>query len=254
MARIAAPSHLASGYRVVGAAERVVDKCPAQCMGGDVGQQIGTGGRADLVVDHGQAITLGSQPQHGAGKVAAARAMHPACAQDQVSAAAGADQRFTFQLGAAVDAERAGGRLFVSRLVAAAVENVVGAVVQQPAADRRHGAGQRTGGQGVDGARGVGIALGLVDGGVGAGIDHDVGPQRHDRCGQCVGLRQVTAGAWAAVAAGQGDHIAERCQGSAQFPADLAVRPQEDDFHLSAGRQAPWRQESARPDGQARKQ
>jgi uncharacterized protein YfiM (DUF2279 family) len=121
-------------------------------------------------------------------------------------------------------------------LVAAAVEDIVGAVVQQPAAQRGHGAGQRPGGQRVDGVGGFGVALGLVDGGVGTGIDHDVGPQRQDGGGQFVGPVQVTTAAGAGVAAGQHHQLADRREGSAQLPADLAIGPQEDDFHEWAGR------------------
>lgn len=69
----------------------------ANSVGGYLRQQIGTGGRADLVVDDGKAISLLSQPQHGFGKVAATRSINPTGAKDEVLAARGADGFFAFK-------------------------------------------------------------------------------------------------------------------------------------------------------------
>jgi hypothetical protein len=78
-------------------------------VGGHVGQQVGAGGGAELVGHHGEAVALLCQAQHGLGEVAAPRCVHPARAEDQVLAAAGANGSFAVELGLAVDAERARG-------------------------------------------------------------------------------------------------------------------------------------------------
>jgi hypothetical protein len=167
----------------------------AQRVGGDVGQQIGPGGRADLVVDDVQRVALGGQAQHRAREVAAARGVDPAGAQDQVAAAAGADQVLAFELGAAVDAQRPGRRVLVARRVAAAVEDVVGAVVQQPGARASAALRQHAGGGGVERARQVGLALGLVDGGVRGGVDDDLGRHLVDQRRKLSG-REKSARQW----------------------------------------------------------
>ncbi len=48
---------------------------------------------------------------------------------------AGSHPLLAFELGAAVDAQRAGGVVFAPGLLAAAVEHVIGGVVHQPGAD-----------------------------------------------------------------------------------------------------------------------
>ena len=98
VARVAVPAGVAGGGAVVQAAQLGTLRQHPQRLGGHVGQQLGAGGRADLVVDHGERLALGGQAQHGAGEVAAARRIDPAGAQDQVAAAAGADRLLAGEL------------------------------------------------------------------------------------------------------------------------------------------------------------
>ena len=103
--------------------------CGAEGVGGNIGQQVRAGRRADLVVDDGETVTLLRQPQHGLGEVAAARAIHPAGAENQVPASRLPDELLAFQLGRAIYAERRGGVCFPPRSVAAAVKHIVGGVM-----------------------------------------------------------------------------------------------------------------------------
>jgi len=106
----------------------------ANGVGRDIGDQLGAGGGAELVVDHRQALALLRQAQHGLGKVAAARGVHPAGPENQVSAASGLDALLAFELGLAIDAQRRGRVAFLPGPAAAAVKNIVGGVMHQPGA------------------------------------------------------------------------------------------------------------------------
>ena len=242
-ARVAVPAGLAGGHRVVDAGEVDLAACRGAHGGthhlrGQVGQQVRAGGCADLVVDDGQAFALGRQAQHGPGEVAAARGIDPAGAQDQVPAAAGADEGLALQLGLAVDAQGAGGGLLVAGSIARAVEDIVGAVVHQPGAGlgraaRQHGRGGR-----VDRARQLGLALGLVDRGVRRGVDDQVRLDRRDRGRQRLGPAEVavqSAGVGGAVMV-EPDHLAQRRQRALQFPPDLAALAQKKDLHVCGPR------------------
>ena len=74
-------------------------------VGGDVGNQRGSGGRAPLVVDDAKLLALGRQAQHGFDEVAAARGIHPAGAKDQVRATTGGDSLLAFELGGAINVQ-----------------------------------------------------------------------------------------------------------------------------------------------------
>ncbi len=200
----------------------------------EVGQQVGPGGRADLVVDHVQFGLRGRQAQHRLGEVAAARGVDPAGAQDQVPAAALADLPLAIELGAPVDRQRAGGRVFGARLVAAAVEDVVGAVVHQPGAGRRGAAREHAGRVGVDRLGEVGLRFRLVDGRVGGGVDDQVGTDGLHRGRERGGLREV--GREVAALEVERQHLAQRLQRALQFPADLAVASEQEDLHVSSSR------------------
>ena len=163
----------------------------ADRMRGDVGQQVGAGRCTDLVVDHGQHVALAGQLDHGAREVAAARGVDPAGAKDQVLAAAGADVVLAVELGAAVNRQRAGRRVFAARAAAAAVEDIVGAVVDEPGAERLGLLGQHARRLGVQRGRELGLALGLVHRRVRGGIDDDVGPERAHGLGELRRLGEV---------------------------------------------------------------
>ena len=137
-ARVAVPAGLAGGHGVVGAAPARVGAARARiaCAVTSASSSAPVGAPIWSSITCSRSRS-GGQPEHRAREVAAARRVDPAGAQDQVAAAAGADRLLAFELGAAVDAERAGGRVFVRAAAAAAVEHVVGAVVHQPGAERR---------------------------------------------------------------------------------------------------------------------
>ena len=234
-ARVAVPAGLAGGHRVVDAGE--VDLAVhglARHLRGQVGQQVRAGGCADLVVDDGQAFTLGRQAQHGLGEVAATRGVDPAGAQDQVPAAAGADELLALQLGLAVDAQGAGGGLLVAGSIARAVEDIVGAVVHQPGAGLGRAARQHARGGGVDRARQLGLALGLVDRGMRRGVDDQVRLDRRDRGRQRLGPAEVAVQLRAVMV--EPDHLAQRRQRALQLPPDLPALAQKKDLHVCGPR------------------
>ncbi|MNH02189.1 hypothetical protein D3C79_614210 [compost metagenome] len=79
----------------------------ADRMGGAIGQQLGTGWRAELVIDNRHLATLFANTQHGLGKVGTTGGVDPAGAKNQVTSAE-SDGLFPRQLGCAIDIERDG--------------------------------------------------------------------------------------------------------------------------------------------------
>ena len=202
-------------------------------MGGDIGDQLGTGGGAPLVADHAEAIALLRQAQHGAGKVAAACGIDPAGAEDQVPGRVLADQGFSCQLGLAVDIERCGGIGFLPGLLAGAVKHVIGGVMHQQCAQTVCLLGQHAHGGGIDALRQLWLAFCLVYRRVGGCIDDDVWLQQAHGGGQGFGIGQITMqrlalqdGVGGAITSKRPDR-SQRGQAALQFPADLAVAAQQ---------------------------
>lgn len=129
---IAVPGSFASGYQVVKAGYLWSVLRSAQGVGGNVGQQVGPSGRADLVVYYGKCVSFLAQAQHGLGEVAATCGIHPTGAKGQVLAAGFSDGGFAFRLGLAVNVQWIGGIGFHPGGAAAAIEYVVGGIVHQP--------------------------------------------------------------------------------------------------------------------------
>jgi hypothetical protein len=198
----------------------------------EVGQQVGAGGCAELVVDDVQRLALGRQLEHGAREVAAARGINPARAQDQMAAAAGADGVLAVELGAAVHRQRRSGRVLGARRMAAAVEHIVGAVVHQPGALRRRRVGQHARRFGVDGRGELGFGLGFVHRGVRGGIDDHVRPQRAHRVRQALRLREV--GVVVGAVEVERRQLAQQRQRALQLPADLPSLAEQHDLHHQA--------------------
>ncbi len=81
----------------------------------------------------------------------------------------------------------------------------------------------------------IGFAFGPVDGGVGGGIDDQVWLELQHRGGQCLRLRKVAAQAALRLARAVERHqFAQRGQAALQFPAELAVLSQQQNFHAAA--------------------
>ncbi len=175
--RVAVPTGAALRGEVVEAAgllcQSGVGAQAVQHQRGDVGQELGAGGGAELVGDHPQAVALRGEFEHGLGEVAPARGVHPGSAQNEMAATAGGDGLFARELAAAVGALRVGG---VGLGVAAgrrfgAVEHVVGGVVNQHGVVFRGPGGEHARRCGVDALGQFRVGLGFVDGGVGGGVD-----------------------------------------------------------------------------------
>jgi hypothetical protein len=220
--RVAVPARFAGGDQMVEAGEHLTVGARlhgANRVCGDVGQEFGAGRGADLVGDDFQLVALFRQTQHGLGEVGAARGVDPAGAEDEVARAAG-DGLFAFELGLAIDAERAGGVGLFPRRRAAAVEDVVGRVVDEPGAELLGFVGEDAGGERVDRAHEFGFGLGLVDGGVRGGVDDDVGLHLADGFGESGEVGEVTAVVGAVEF--EGDEFAEgarlRCSSQPTWP------------------------------------
>lgn len=185
-------------------------------MGGRVGDGTAPCGRAVLVGDDAQFIALLRQSQHRQQEVLAAHAVHPTGAQDQVRDACGLDGLLACQLGRAIDVDGAGWvGLNVGRALAA-VEDVVGAVVDHRCAELfgffRHHAGRFA----VDAHGKVRLAFGLVHCSVGGWVDDQVGLDAADDVAHLGQVGEIH------LAAVQGDDFAEALQAALQLVADLA--------------------------------
>ena len=85
--------------------------------------------------------------------------------------------------------------------------------------------------RGIERARQVRLALGLVDGRVRRGIDDDVGPHGRHGVGQLLGPTEV--GMQVGAVEVQRDQFAQGRQAALQFPADLATLSEKEDLHAA---------------------
>ena len=88
---------------------------------------------------------------------------------------AGADGALARLLAGAIDRGGIDGILLDIGAALAAVEDIVGRDMDQGRADGLAGFGQGRRPVAIDGEGELGLALGLVDGGVGGGVDHQIG-------------------------------------------------------------------------------
>jgi hypothetical protein len=91
-------------------------------------------------------------------------------------------------------------------------------------------AGEDKGGQRVEGAGELRFAFGLVHGGVGGGIDDEIGGHAAHGGGEAFRVGEVTGEAGRAVVV-EGHELTQRGEAALEFPADLAVLAEEKDFH-----------------------
>ncbi|MNG08056.1 hypothetical protein D3C84_913880 [compost metagenome] len=74
------------------------------------------------------------------------------------------------------------------------------------------------------------LAFGLVHGGIGRGVDDNIRLQLANGVAQALEVGEVAAQAIVAMAVG-GDQFAQWRQRALQFPADLAVLAEQENFH-----------------------
>ena len=180
-----------------------------------LGDEARPGGCADLVRHHTQFLALGGQPQHRAQKVVAPRGEDPAGAQDEVIRGDGGDRLFAGELAVAVGVDRTGRIVFFVGAVLAAVEYVVGRVMQQQGAAAPGLLREQPRRDGVDPLGQLGLGLGAINRRVGGGIDDHVGAQRGHCAAQGLGVGKIH------VVARPSDDAAEGHQRADEFPAHL---------------------------------
>ena len=157
---------------------------------------------ADLVVDDGDLVALGAEPQHRVDEVAAVRAEQPRGADDRGAAARPRRRRARRRASSArrpSAARSAASSAYGSARVA--VEDVVGRDVD----DERAGLGRRGAtlpapAPLIGGRRGL-VGLGAVDVGPGGAVDHRVGLASRDGGAHGVGVGDVEVGP------GEGDDL-----------------------------------------------
>ncbi|MNZ48352.1 hypothetical protein D3C78_660940 [compost metagenome] len=185
-----------------------------------------TAGRiAELVGDHAHLGALAQQALHGEQEVVAVAAVQPAATQDQVRPAGRSDGLFAAQLAVPVDIQRCAGVGFPVWPAEAAVEHVVGGVVQQPGAQRGGLLGHHGGSLGVEGEGCRRLALGLLHRGVRRGVDHQLRSFGLQHAAQRGPVVQVQFGA------GQHLQFAEAGQQRGEAAAELTVGAEEENLH-----------------------
>jgi len=185
----------------------------------------GRGRPPGLVVDDASLVALGAQPEHGLDEIGAERAVDPGRAQDQVLAVGGADGALAGFLAARIGALRIDLVLLLVRNAGGAVEHVVGGDVDEGQVRLRSLRGEHRGAVAVHlkGARLV--ALGLVDRGIGRGIDDDRRRVLGDCRGDCLRIANI------GVAMGQCHHVVPAPGGGLdQMEPDLAAGAKDHDL------------------------
>ena len=207
---------------------------PGEDVRSGVGDQRCAGRRAPLVAHDVEAVALGRGAENGLQEVLPPGVEDPARAQHQVARGAGDDGLFARQLAAPVDVRRRRRIGFGPGPLAAAVENIIGGVVDQPGAQPGGFGGQHLTGAGIDREGSLRLALGTVDSGVGGRIDDDV--RRHCLHGAGQLIRPGQVAAQRGTVAMQGRDLAHHRQAAPQLPAELAVRAEQQDLHAAVAR------------------
>ena len=141
---------------------------------GRLGQRARPGGAADLVCDDAQRLPLLHQSQHGGDEVAATGRVEPGSAQHDRLGVRGLHRLFAIAFGLAIDRKRTGMGLGQVGRGRRTVEDEIGRDMHQPCTLRGRNCSDMARTHGIHGLRQLGLAFGLVDGGVGGGVDHQL--------------------------------------------------------------------------------
>ena len=202
-----------------------------QRVRGHIGQQFGAGGRTDLIVNHLQLFALLREAQHGFGEVGTACGINPAGTENQMPGAT-RHRRLAFALGTAIDVERGRGIFLTPGTGATAIKNVIRRIMHQPGTERLCFFRQHGGGQGIDRARQIRLAFGLVHRRMGGGIDDDLRCHTAYRFGKPREIGEIGT-QLATVIKIKRDQFTEGSQTALQFPAQLPSLAKKQDPHAS---------------------
>ena len=195
-------------------------------QGRGFGDLAGPGGRADLVVHHGDRLPLVEKAQHGEQEVRSAGSVHPGKAEDQVTRVGCRNGLVAGKFCPSVGRERTDLVRLAPGTLAGAVVDVVGGVVDDGGSELRGLLGQHLRPGGIDGVAARLVFFGLVDGGVGGGVHHDLRLHLAHQLAQTVGVSEIYIGIV------QRRHLAQRRQGAQELPADLTIAADEKDGGL----------------------
>ena len=189
-----AAGHVVEAGPVLGSAEAAGKDAGDDRVRG-AGELDGGSGAADLIVDDGEAIAFARQAKHGEKKVVAVRAVDPTGAEDEKFAADVFDGLLAGELAGAVDVERIG-RVGLDPwrrfgLGFAAVENVVGGVVDEKGVAPEGFFGEDARRLLVDGVGKIALGLGAIDGGVGGGVENDIGRGAANQLAGLLGIGEI---------------------------------------------------------------
>lgn len=205
------------GRRILG---RGAKEAAGEHVGRGLGDEAAPSGASNLVAHDAEFFPFSRQALDRAEEIVAAGAIDPAEAKDQVEPIHLLHRLVTGLLGAPVGAKGIGMVCFEIGFGLRAVENIIRGVVDE----KRPGAfgffRKDTRGYAVDLHGQFGLGFGLVHGGVGSGVDDDMGRDCAHASEEGVRIREVHL---RDVHAGDGP---KRRQCAGQFPADLAVSAQ----------------------------
>ncbi len=206
--------------------------CESQRMGGDISEKLGPRRCSVLIVDNPEFIALASQPEHRACEIVAAGRIDPACAQDEMFAAACANQLLAFELGTPIGIQRTGRIVLGPRLRAGAIEHVVSAVVHQPRSALQSSTRQCCRCGRIDGTRHIWFALSAIYSGVRRRIHDDVRPHLANRFNDLINIGQI-ATERSVVVSIRCDDLSQWRECALDFPANLAVLAEKEDFQTA---------------------
>ena len=119
------------------------------------------------------------------------RAVDPTGAKDEIFAADVFDGLFAGQLAGAIDIEWIGRVGFDPRLRLAAVKDVVGGVVNEKGVALAGFFGENARRLLVDGVGEIALGFGAIDGGVGGGVENEIGRGAADQSAGLIGIGEI---------------------------------------------------------------